>query len=61
MAKQIYYGPHPECLAVPEGGLGANLCQVCKSLLAGADSFGLSPNLDDLQTTASLVTHAQTV
>lgn len=38
---------------VPEGGLVADLCQVCERFFADADPLGLSANLDDLKTTAS--------
>lgn len=49
---------NPCLFFLPKGGLGANICQVCKRFLADTDSLSLSTNLDDLQTTASLVKHA---
>lgn len=49
-----------QCIFLPEGGLGANLWQVWQSFLADIDPLSLSADLDDLQTTSSLVTHAQT-
>lgn len=45
-----------QCASLPEGGLGTDLCQVWESLLADIDPLGLSADLDDLQTTPSLVT-----
>lgn len=49
-----------QCISLPEGGLGADLCQVCKSFLADIDPLCLSTDFDDLQTTPSLVTNTQT-
>lgn len=43
---------------LPEGCFGADLCQVCESLLADADPLGLSADLDDLQTAALLATQS---
>lgn len=48
------------CMFLPEGGLGANLRQVCQSFLADIDPFSLSADLDDLQTKLSSVTEART-
>ena len=39
----------------PEGGIGADVCQVCESVLADRDPLGLSADLDDLQTAVLLV------
>lgn len=48
-----------QCPFLPKGGLGANLCQVCKGFLADIDPFGLSADLDYLKTAPLLVTDAQ--
>lgn len=42
-------------ISVPEGCLGADLCQVCQSFLADADPLNLSTDLDDLKAKNSSV------
>lgn len=58
--KAAHVFTHTQCIFLPEGGLGADLCQVCESFLADIDPLGLSADLDDLQTAQSLATRAET-
>lgn len=39
----------PQRTSLPEGGLGADIRQVCKSVLADVYPLGLSADLDDLR------------